>query len=404
MLGRSPYVVQAEPGQAALWTGRRPPLGRLDIELCERCNNNCIHCCINRPQHDTAAQQAELSTAQIMAALDQAASLGCMQVRFTGGEPLLRDDFQDLYLYARRLGLKVLLFTNARLITPELAELLARVPPLVPIEVTVYGMRRASYEAVSRVPGSYAEFRRGIDLLLERGVPVVIKGTWLPPNRSEIDELDAWATCLPSMGYAPSHATVLDLRSRRDSEAKNQLIRMLRLSPQQYLQVTARAPERYVDGMRQFFSRFAGPPGDQLFLCGAGNGGCLDAYGRLQPCLMLRAPKLSVELDLSSDREQDLDPQRTLRHALTEISARLSNMRAKNPEYLARCARCFLKDLCEQCPAWSWAEHGTLDTPVEYLCQVSHEQAYYLGLLTRDECAWEVENWKERVDHFVGGQ
>ena len=34
------------------------------------------------------------------------------------------------YLFARRLGLKVLLFTNARLITPELADLFARIPPL----------------------------------------------------------------------------------------------------------------------------------------------------------------------------------------------------------------------------------------------------------------------------------
>ena len=29
-----------------------PRLGRLDIELTERCNNNCIHCYINRPAND----------------------------------------------------------------------------------------------------------------------------------------------------------------------------------------------------------------------------------------------------------------------------------------------------------------------------------------------------------------
>ena len=42
-------------------------------------------------------------------------------------------------------------------------------------------------------------------------------------------------------------------------------------------------------------------------------------------------------------------------------------------------------------------EHGTLDTPVEYLCDVAHAQARYLGLLGADERAWEVEEWRERV-------
>ena len=73
-------------------------------------------------------------------------------------------------------------------------------------------------------------------------------------------------------------------------------------------------------------------------------------------------------------------------------------MRATNPDYLERCARCFLKGLCEQCPAKSWTEHGTLDTPVEYLCQVAHAQARYLGLLAEGEQAWEVADWRQRID------
>jgi hypothetical protein len=41
-------------------------------------------------------------------------------------------------------------------------------------------------------------------------------------------------------------------------------------------------------------------------------------------------------------------------------------------------------------------EHGTLDTPVEYLCGVAHAQAKYIGLITEGEKAWEVGNWRER--------
>jgi hypothetical protein len=71
------------------------------------------------------------------------------------------------------------------------------------------------------------------------------------------------------------------------------------------------------------------------------------------------------------------------------------------PGGLERCARCFLKGLCEQCPAKSWTEHGTLDTPVEYLCQVAHAQALYLGLLTEGEHALEIAYWRARIDRLA---
>jgi radical SAM protein with 4Fe4S-binding SPASM domain len=132
-----------------------------------------------------------------------------------------------------------------------------------------------------------------------------------------------------------------------------------------------------------------GPPGDRLFACGAGHGTCVDAYGRAQMCMMLRHPDRAYDLKTGS-----------LRDALTCFFPRLRETRATNPEYLARCARCFLKGLCEQCPAKSWAEHGTLDTPVEYLCQVAHAQAHDLGLLRNGERAWEVRDGRSRVERL----
>jgi len=90
-----------------------------------------------------------------------------------------------------------------------------------------------------------------------------------------------------------------------------------------------------------------------------------------------------------------------LHYALTEFFPRLRETRATNPEYLRRCARCFLKGLCEQCPGKSWMEHGTLDTPVEYLCAVAHAQARFLGLLKDGENSRDVVNGKERVARFA---
>ena len=361
-------------------------LGRLDIELTERCDNDCVHCCINLPAGDAAARAREIPTSQVKEILRQAADLGCMQVRFTGGEPLLRPDFEELYLFARRLGLKVLIFTNARHVTPALVDLLARIPPLVTMEVTVYGMHAESYEAVTRAPGSFAQFRRGVDLLLERRIPFVVKSALLPQNRAELDEFEAWAATIPWMTKAPGHSMFFDLRNRRDDPEKNRLVESLRLTPEDGVAVLTRDADRYRKGMKEFGSKFMRPPGDVLFGCGAGAGLSVDAYGRAQPCMGVRAPGLTVDL-----------AGKTLSDALDHFST-LREMRATNPEYLRRCARCFLKGLCEQCPAKSWAEHGTYDTPVEYLCDVAHAQARWLGWLKDGEKGWEVAEWRQRVE------
>ena len=377
--------------QALLWRENVPSLVRLDMELTERCNNNCIHCSINLPADDASAQKRELSTEKIKDILKEAAALGCLTVRFTGGEPLLRNDFEENYLFARRLGLKVLIFTNATLITPHLADLLSRIPPLEKIEISVYGMEKRSYEAVTRNPGSFDAAWRGINLLLERKIPFVVKGALLPPNKEEIDSFEAWAATLPWMDRAPSLGMFFELRCRRDCENRNSLIRKLRVSPEEGVRLLTRRREKYEKEMKEFCSKFMGPPGDKLFSCGAGKGGCVDAYGRFQPCLSLRAPELSYDLKSGS-----------LKDALSDFFPKVRELRSRNPEYLGRCGRCFLKGLCEQCPAKSWGENGTLDTPTDYFCRIAHTQARYLGLIKEDEFAWEAEDWKDRIKSFSG--
>lgn len=368
-----------------------PRLGQLDLELTERCNNNCIHCCINLPATDADARQRELTTAQVKDILQQAADLGCLQALFTGGEPLLRPDFEELYLFARRLGLKVLLFTNASLITPRLADLFAHIPPLMEIEITVYGMHPESYEAVTRAPGSFAKFRRGVNLLLARNVPFIVKGALLPQNRHEIGEFDAWAQTIPWMSQRPKYAMFFDLRNRRDDADKNRLIESLRPSPQEGLAVYLRDEAKYRRWTPELALKLLQPRGDRLFNCGACEGRhvCVDAYGRAQPCMGIRAPELTCNIIGVKDHSP-------LQDALDRFT-RLRNLRAENPDYLRRCAVCFLKGLCEQCPAKSWTENGAFDTPVECLCDVTHAVARYLGWMGNSEYGWAVRDWRERV-------
>ncbi|MEW6532978.1 MAG: radical SAM protein [Thermodesulfobacteriota bacterium] len=380
------YVERTSSDRFDLWSKRPLLLGQLDIELTERCNNKCIHCCINLPAGDSSARDKELSTSELQRILTEAAALGTLEVRFTGGEPLLRPDFEELYLFARRLGLKVLLFTNGRLITPQLADLFAKIPPLVPIEITVYGMRPKSYEGVSSVRGSFAQFERGMKLLRERNVPFIVKGALLPPNRHEIAELETFALQLPWMDLPPEYAVFLEKRSRHDDSEKDRAIEAMRPSVEDCVAVLTRHPELSRKELTKFCRTFLGPPGGLLFPCGAGHAACVDAYGRLQPCLALRAPELTYDLLRGS-----------LEHALKHFFPRVRELAATNPEYLKRCARCFLKSMCEQCPARSWNENSTLDTPVRYLCSLAHAQARWVGLLGSQEYGWEVQDWQSRI-------
>ncbi len=385
------YVRKVPSGRDGLWASAGPALARLDIELTERCNNDCLHCSINLPIGDAAARAREWATASWKALLEDAAGLGCLVVRITGGEPLVRGDLEAIYLHARRLGLRVMLFTNATLITPRLARLLRDVPPLEAVEVSVYGMTAETYETVTRTPGSFAAFRRGLELLREHGVPFVVKGAYLPATRREIDEFETWAAGITGSPDPPSSALLFDLRSRRDG-AKNALIAGLRIGGDEFVRIARRHGEAAVDEWRGFCARSGGARGDRLFAClGAGGSAAVDAYGRLQYCLGLRHPDTVYDLAAGS-----------LREAVTGFLPRVRAMRSTNPAYLERCGRCFLKGLCEQCPAKSWAEYGSLDTPVEYFCGVAHAQAVAAGLLEPGEKAWAVVDGDERVERRRG--
>jgi radical SAM protein with 4Fe4S-binding SPASM domain len=381
------FVKRVASGEAGLWPGSGPTLARLDIELTERCNNDCIHCAVNRPAGDAAAREREWPARRWQELLTEAAGLGCLVVRLTGGEPLLRSDFEDIYLHARRLGLRVMLFTNATLLGPRLARLLRDVPPLEAVEVSVYGLTKESAEAVTRTPGSHEACLRGLRLLGENGVPFAVKGAVLPPTRHEVEAFEAWAAGLPGSVGRPSFAVLFDLRSRPDA-AQSARIAGLRPDGQAFVRFAAGRDGRAAEEWREFCGRSGRGGGDRLFTCrpGAGASAAVDPYGRLQYCLGLRHPETVYDLASGS-----------LRQAVTEFLPRLRDRRTTNPAYLERCGRCFLKDLCGQCPAKSWAEHGRLDTPVEYLCGIAHAQAVAAGLLGKGEKAWTVPNGPERA-------
>src|SRR6516164_8595885 len=70
-------------------------------ELTYRCPLHCVFC--SNPV-EYIRQNNELTTADWIRVLHEARELGAVQLGFSGGEPLQRDDLETLVREARRLG------------------------------------------------------------------------------------------------------------------------------------------------------------------------------------------------------------------------------------------------------------------------------------------------------------
>src|SRR5512145_1957636 len=99
-----------------------PPLALL-AELTHRCPLQCPYCS-NPLELERAA--GEIDTATWRRTLDEAASLGVLQVHFSGGEPTVRRDLETLIAHAASLGLYTNLITAGVLIDRPRMEALAK--------------------------------------------------------------------------------------------------------------------------------------------------------------------------------------------------------------------------------------------------------------------------------------
>jgi pyrroloquinoline quinone biosynthesis protein E len=86
----------------------RPPLWLL-AELTYRCPLHCVFC--SNPV-DFARHDREMDTATWKRVLGQARDLGAVQLGFSGGEPLLREDLEELVAHGRALGFYTNLITS----------------------------------------------------------------------------------------------------------------------------------------------------------------------------------------------------------------------------------------------------------------------------------------------------
>ncbi len=343
---------------------RRTPLS-FDVEITARCNMNCRHCYINLPAGDEAARARELTPDEILGIARQAVKMGSVWCLITGGEPLLRPDFAEIYTGLKRLGLLVSVFTNAVLIDDRHAELFQKLPPR-DIEVTVYGATRETYEAVTRRPGSFERFLEGLERLRSAGVRVRLKAMAIRSNLHEQKQIADF--CIERTKDYFRFDPQLHLRFDGDP-FRNEEIRAERLSPEQIVALEE-ADVKRADALRKkcdilINEQFAHYGCDHLFHCGAGNGSFSVGYdGTFRLCSSLWAEGTTYDL-----RNGTLD------EAWNDFVPKVRDLRSQRAEFRETCRKCSLVNLCLWCPAHAHLETGELDGATPYFCEVAHARA-----------------------------
>jgi radical SAM protein with 4Fe4S-binding SPASM domain len=84
----------------------------LHIRITSKCNFNCAHCYAGDWLHDNC----ELDLSTLISVIDQACDLGCEEVTFTGGEPLLSQHLIPAIEHCIGSGLEVEIETNGVLL------------------------------------------------------------------------------------------------------------------------------------------------------------------------------------------------------------------------------------------------------------------------------------------------
>jgi cyclic pyranopterin phosphate synthase len=142
----------------------------LRVSITDRCNYKCVYCRTG----EVGAQYPELANEEYLRLIQVFVGLGITKVRLTGGEPLLRRGLLELIQELARMrtpggkALELALTTNGHLLD-ELAQPL-KAAGLQRVTVSMDSVEVASFERITRVPGSYKAVLGGIRAAREAGL------------------------------------------------------------------------------------------------------------------------------------------------------------------------------------------------------------------------------------------
>jgi radical SAM protein with 4Fe4S-binding SPASM domain len=329
------------------------------IEMTNRCPLECLHCYNNLPMDDGTARRAELTTEEHKRVLDELSDIGCLWLLFTGGEVFARRDFFEIYRYAKSKGFLITIFTNGTLITERVADALAADPPL-DIEITLYGATKETYDTLTGIPGAFERCMRGIDLLLERNLPLRLKTVATTINKHEVAAMKRFTA---DRGLHFKFDPLVN--PRIDCSASPLAVR---LTPQEIVAMDLDDPDRLSEWRALATLGPTLPEEGEVGLvysCGGGlNSFALDPYGNMSICVLSHVDEYNIRDGSVREGWENF----------------LHRVRNKPITRETKCTRCPLTSVCGTCAATAELEVGDPEAPVDFLCKTAHLRAELFGV------------------------
>lgn len=145
------------------------------LEVESNCNFNCNFCFNKTSFAKKNRKLKRFSKNHIKKIIKNISDIGVKNIRFTGGEPLLRKDILELIEYAKNKDLYVILNTNASLINGSLVEKISKIVDniLIPIE----GWSDEEEFKITGYRNSLSKKIEAIKKLKQTGDPIIRVGT-----------------------------------------------------------------------------------------------------------------------------------------------------------------------------------------------------------------------------------
>lgn len=323
------------------------------FELTSRCTLDCKMCYIHRHEQDREAINGEKDTKWWIDIANEAAKAGTLPVLLTGGEPMIRRDFEEIYLACRNAGLLVSVNTNGTLLTDEKIRFFKENTPQK-LNITLYGTSRETYANLCGNGEIYETVVEAIRKLKEAKINVKLNYSVTPQNVSDAPEALDFARGL-DIPIQPVTYMFPPIRTECGAMSG-------RLTPQEAARAHFEWQKNLLgnDFANYLGSKNTSQPYADITDCGerincrAGSTTFWITWkGEMTPCGMMNTPSVPI----------------------TDFKEAWNTIRQKRKEiYLPdECTGCELRRECDMCAAAAYAETGSFNGKPDYVCKKAYE-------------------------------
>lgn len=164
-----------------------PPSDKLDfvwLNLTSRCNLKCLHC---YNESSPNSNNDKLTTNDWKSIINQLSLVGCKQLQFIGGEPMLNSDIFQLAKYARDVGFYFIeIFSNGTLITREDIKKIRDLD--INIAISLYSNKSDIHDQITTINGSFNKTIQTMKRLKESGINTRVGVVAMRQNQDSIEE------------------------------------------------------------------------------------------------------------------------------------------------------------------------------------------------------------------------